>query len=251
MPPKGSKNPSKWVPRTCVVCGKAFEIRACYQGPGKRGMFCSAACRNAGNSKIPFGRVERICEVCGATFRTRAFQKRIVRVCSGKCRCRLKSGRPFPSKVCDECGKGFTPKTRRSRFCSYKCWRSTNDKARGVDCTCLYCGKRFKRTARSIKQVKGVYCSGECRHLGKRVTKSVFRYRHIALRTYEKRCCDCGYDTHSEILVVHHVDRNRKNGDVSNLCVVCPNCHALRHLANRRNRKSTAKRLATAPVSVS
>lgn len=42
-------------------------------------------------------------------------------------------------------------------------------------------------------------------------------------------CNRCGYDEHPRILGVHHIDRNKKNNDLSNLEVLCPNCHSLEH----------------------
>jgi 5-methylcytosine-specific restriction endonuclease McrA len=44
------------------------------------------------------------------------------------------------------------------------------------------------------------------------------------------KCERCEYDEMPEILGVHHKDRNRKNNDLSNLEVLCPNCHSLEHL---------------------
>ncbi len=43
------------------------------------------------------------------------------------------------------------------------------------------------------------------------------------------KCSRCGYKKHPEILQVHHKDRNRRNNNVDNLEVLCPNCHALEH----------------------
>jgi 5-methylcytosine-specific restriction endonuclease McrA len=42
-------------------------------------------------------------------------------------------------------------------------------------------------------------------------------------------CVRCGYNTAPHILGVHHKDRNRRNNELSNLEVLCPNCHSLEH----------------------
>jgi hypothetical protein len=47
-------------------------------------------------------------------------------------------------------------------------------------------------------------------------------------------CERCGYSEEVGILVIHHKDRNRDNNDLGNLAVLCPNCHALEHLEERR-----------------
>lgn len=43
-------------------------------------------------------------------------------------------------------------------------------------------------------------------------------------------CERCSYNENIQILGVHHKDRNRKNNDLSNLEVLCPNCHSLEHM---------------------
>jgi predicted HNH restriction endonuclease len=35
----------------------------------------------------------------------------------------------------------------------------------------------------------------------------------------------CGYDEDERILEVHHIDEDRNNNDIKNLCILCPNCH--------------------------
>jgi predicted HNH restriction endonuclease len=45
-----------------------------------------------------------------------------------------------------------------------------------------------------------------------------------------KICNRYGYNSEPKILGVHHKDRNRHNNDISNLEVLCPNCHSLEHL---------------------
>lgn len=44
-------------------------------------------------------------------------------------------------------------------------------------------------------------------------------------------CARCGFDAEPAILGVHHIDRNRRNNALTNLEVLCPNCHSLEHQA--------------------
>ena len=44
------------------------------------------------------------------------------------------------------------------------------------------------------------------------------------------QCQRCGYNNEPLILGIHHKDRNRHNNDISNLEILCPNCHSLEHL---------------------
>lgn len=48
------------------------------------------------------------------------------------------------------------------------------------------------------------------------------------LRARGSQCERCGYNKY-EILHVHHRDKNRKNNNLSNLELVCPNCHFEEH----------------------
>ncbi len=51
-------------------------------------------------------------------------------------------------------------------------------------------------------------------------------YRKLALEHYPKICVYCGFGI-SEILEVAHLDQNRSNNDLSNLAILCPNCHKM------------------------
>jgi hypothetical protein len=49
-------------------------------------------------------------------------------------------------------------------------------------------------------------------------------------RNLINQCNRCSYNKEPRILGVHHKDRNRDNNNISNLEVLCPNCHSLEHL---------------------
>lgn len=58
-------------------------------------------------------------------------------------------------------------------------------------------------------------------------------YRAKAFSHYD-RCCDvCGYDRHTDVLIVHHRDNDHENNDLSNLQILCPTCHAEIHYLSR------------------
>lgn len=44
-----------------------------------------------------------------------------------------------------------------------------------------------------------------------------------------KACSDCGWGEHPAVLEVHHLDGDRSNNQVSNLVVLCPTHHKVRH----------------------
>lgn len=65
------------------------------------------------------------------------------------------------------------------------------------------------------------------------VDSSKYKYYTKARAHYGNKCMDCGWDTHPEVLQVHHVDENRKNNKLNNLMVLCPTCHNVRHFLNK------------------
>ena len=57
-------------------------------------------------------------------------------------------------------------------------------------------------------------------------------YRKKAFATLPHKCADCEYEQY-DVLVVHHLDRDRENNGINNLIILCPTCHAVRHLKRR------------------
>lgn len=58
------------------------------------------------------------------------------------------------------------------------------------------------------------------------------------LKIKEHRCENCGLDTwlgKKIPLEVHHIDGNRRNNDLNNLQLLCPNCHYLTDTYRGRN----------------
>lgn len=115
-----------------------------------------------------------------------------------------------------------------------------------VELKCAYCGETFIRAKSKLENSKsGLYfCCREHKDLAQRLgsgsqfdnlrpdhygiitSASSEAYRNLAFRHYPHKCAVCGYNEEPRILQVHHKDSNRSNNDVSNLCILCPNCHA-------------------------
>lgn len=68
-------------------------------------------------------------------------------------------------------------------------------------------------------------------------------YRKNAWKVYDKKCYDCG-NKDERVLVVHHIDGDRKNGLISNLIPVCHNCHCIRHIEMNGDHKIPSGRYA-------
>lgn len=114
-----------------------------------------------------------------------------------------------------------------------------------VEVICSYCEKKFIKSKSKLENSKsGLYfCCREHKDLAQRITSgkqfekirpshygivghSTQNYRRKAFNHYENKCGICGYDEELNILQVHHIDENRLNNDISNLIILCPNCHA-------------------------
>jgi hypothetical protein len=144
--------------------------------------------------------------------------------------------KPYPAilNICKFCSKQFISKKHHrleATYCSREC--TINARRNGDDLICVYCKSIFHVALNIIKRENRKYCSRSCRSAGEK-KDSVERgapghYLKNAYRVYEKKCYDCGL-LDERVIVVHHIDGNRKNGAISNLIPVCHNCHCIRHI---------------------
>lgn len=72
-------------------------------------------------------------------------------------------------------------------------------------------------------------------------------YRRIVFRdkivnNLEIECENCKI-LDIDLLVVHHRDRNRKNNSVTNLAVLCANCHKKEHHEDSREMRAYIQKL--------
>ena len=106
---------------------------------------------------------------------------------------------------------------------------------RGQCVKCSYCGKEIFRSIKEIeKNISGhFYCSRECGNRHKNILRKLSgewdnglsNYRLRAMEFYKHECLCCGWDEDERILEVHHIDEDRNNNHISNLCILCPTCH--------------------------
>lgn len=141
---------------------------------------------------------------------------------------------PKPPKTCEQCGVIFHVKWRnawdQTRFCSRTCSGKAHTAKRSVQRNCAFCDKDMSVPLFRVKANRGTYCSKACYSNACTQAEKPGCYRINAFKSFERKCHDCGYDVHPEIILVHHIDGNRRNGKLNNLVLVCPNCHTLRHL---------------------
>ena len=120
-----------------------------------------------------------------------------------------------------------------------KCSEEKNNINR-IKVECAYCGKEFYiPKSRLNKSKSGLYfCCREHKDLAQRIDSgnrfnsmrpahygTSSEYRTLAFRSYPHECKVCGWNEDERILEVHHIDGNRKNNNIDNLCILCPTCH--------------------------
>jgi hypothetical protein len=151
--------------------------------------------------------------------------------------------RPAENVICDYCGKTFLKATRfikvgKRNFCSRKHLHEAN-RVKSVKINCHCCGKTFERKPSALKRSKSrlYFCSRKCKDYAQSIDgdcieiqpshykDGMYSYREKALKYYDTKCSNCGYNEHIEILDVHHIDGNRRNNKIENLIVLCPTCH--------------------------
>lgn len=177
---------------------------------------------------------KRECIECSKRFLTVIKTQKL---CSVLCSCRLSAKKKIKRTevTCLKCGKKFWKHNYRinkvkKHFCSVECKRSDNNKKTKK---CEYCNKEFEYWESKNSKYKVRFCSIECRHKerisGAKVWKSrdgtpKSHDRKRAIEEYGNKCELCGW---SKIVECHHVDGDRTNHKIENLCILCPNHHTL------------------------
>lgn len=126
------------------------------------------------------------------------------------------------------------------------CEKCKEEKLGRVEVECAYCGKKIIREKNWNKGNKTnlAFCCREHKMLAQRLggilvpshygtagrtsaSADTNSYRLLAFRSYPHECEICGYSEFEDILEVHHIDEDRSNNNLSNLIILCPNCHKL------------------------
>ena len=141
-----------------------------------------------------------------------------------------------PNVVCVTCSKptyrrpSAIEKNKGRLFCSIACY--------GIACRkekpCTVCGKLM------LSSLNKKTCSRTCSNKnragvnyksGAPSRDNVKSQRFLKIRLLNERgknCERCEYSQY-EILQVHHKNRDRSNNNLSNLELICPNCHYEEH----------------------
>ena len=138
-----------------------------------------------------------------------------------------------PNTKCLTCGTSIYRRPieikRGGVFCSVICYGKSCRK----ETPCIVCGKII--LAGENKKTCSRSCSNRHR-VGIRYkinsprdkVKTYWILKSRLAESRGKKCERCGYSKY-EILQVHHKDRNRQNNALTNLELICPNCHSEEH----------------------
>jgi len=146
--------------------------------------------------------------------------------------------------ACKKCGKEFYVKPSWlkvgfGKYCSADCHHASM--RNGKEVSCAVCEKLTYKTQKALNGSKSgkYFCSKSCQtqwrnqlYIGtahKNFKTGEFVYRAKMERHKVPKICRLCKTEDSRVLAVHHIDKNRKNNDLSNLTWLCNNCHFLVH----------------------
>lgn len=198
------------IEHACEYCGIIKQ----YKSPSLVKRFCSHKCSNQWKWENVRKRAENIaflCENCGKTFfiqestaRTRT-KKCKIRFCCLECyRCFIKT----KEKICINCQKSFLPKDNRNNFCCRKCYNEYVKKNIPVSNKV----KLRKRTGFWYENgYKVLYNNGNS------IKEHIFVMEtHIGRKLLPNE-------------VVHHIDGNKTNNNITNLRLMTNREHSSLH----------------------
>lgn len=153
------------------------------------------------------------------------------------------------TKTCKNCNQNFDApigehKRGNAKFCSRSCSSkfAASQHRPKPNVVCALCGTEFYKNSSQQKNSKSglFFCSRFCKDKAQRIggikeiqpphySDHLYNYRDLAFRSLPNECCRCGYKKQVAALVVHHIDRDRSNNNLSNLEILCANCHAIEH----------------------
>ena len=151
----------------------------------------------------------------------------------------------MPEVKCNICNKPFHIKPSHQKlgygkYCSKPCQYEGKKKGKYVNC--YICNKETWKTPKNFKKSKSgkLFCSKSCqtKWRNKYYSGSLhpnwksganIDYRKILLESSVKQVCKKCKCNDKRLLVVHHIDKDRKNNKTKNLIWLCLNCHYLVH----------------------
>lgn len=147
---------------------------------------------------------------------------------------------------CLNCSKPISPKKSEikrgyGKFCSLSCSSTyaARNRKKEFNVHCSFCNKLFYKSPSKISRSRSGlhFCCRSHKDAAQRLggISAIHpkhygsSYRTRALQNLPLKCARCGYDESIVALAVHHKDGNHGNNALSNLQLLCMNCHAIEH----------------------
>jgi hypothetical protein len=150
-------------------------------------------------------------------------------------------GKVYSGK-CEYCGIDYRGSSRK--YCSPKCYCES----RKTTIHCQVCGKEMRISISLFRRGKK-FCSQECARLGVTKNKSVYFNGNKYTETEQgyfrhRKCASSATYLHHDVwvfyngpvtngYVIHHIDENKENNDISNLEMLSRPDHVRLHDQNR------------------
>lgn len=147
---------------------------------------------------------------------------------------------------CEVCKTPFIRRVNGTKItCSQKCCKDYRAIGKRIKIKCSNCGKEIERPKSKFVSRHGhFFCNRACKEMAQSLVglcddikpahygNGIGKRNSLSDELFKKGCVDCG-EKRAYLLVLHHKDKNKKNGDPSNLEVVCFNDHIKRHLKKK------------------
>ena len=205
----------------CTCCGNTFLKRA-----EAKNIYCSKQCAGISRKKMAPKTHHHICAYCGKDFET---IKNYSKYCSKGCF--AKSLVKNKAAICEYCGKPFEKTRAGKKYCSTIC--SAKARKTGSVYKCETCGADVYRTPTTKKT--HVFCRRECRDEWTRTHDGILRNNGISNQSgyvFVRQGKKIYRGEHRLIMeahlgrklrsdeIVHHIDHDKTNNDISNLMIV-------------------------------
>lgn len=143
------------------------------------------------------------------------------------------SGYSFKERIvkCEHCKCDYKTKAPFTKYCSISCKEKCRPDRQKKDFICEFCSVPFKRRAPNNV---GRFCSRRCSGMWT-TANGKYNYFYKAFLYYPHYCNQCKINDFS-VLVVHHKDENHSNNEITNLEILCANCHYRIHYGNGATR---------------
>ena len=181
------------------------------------------------------------CQHCKKRYSVKRYRLAITKYCSR--RCLALAARTQVKTNCLICGKEFehiSCRASKAKYCSRTCYHKAQHLKGTVEYRCHHCRKNFRGSPSHKRKYCSRACNGKARRDRWQPRMSTLR-RGLKRRNLINECARCGYNTVPAILGIHHKDRNHDNNSLSNLEILCPNCHSVEHLKHVTHSAATPR----------